>query len=215
MWGFNYWLGSQLACDAMNVNRELPISMANLKLHRILNNLTDIAVEYRIFVMNFTSSHQLDVQLNVRPLIHIGLCLPRSCGADLIVSDHLRDYLLRGVGADKLPIQTADVLYTKNMTFEIIEFVLSIPFYILVAVVFVTCLIALVAFIYQSRHNKSTSDNLSPAEGISNSEKTGRRLFVDKIIRCFSVRDNYKYIMQTTSSSTASTDSILCINGIR
>lgn len=99
-WGNNYYLGSEVACQQLdepiqilltpNDNRVMNLSSLSVK--------SNIPVEYRMIYLSQRSRLQFDAGILNKSIMHIGLCLPKSCSdGDLeILSNQLIIRLFSG-----------------------------------------------------------------------------------------------------------------------
>lgn len=204
VWGANFFLGSKTACNAINQKRSLGISSDAEPLNSILSQTSPVPVAYQVFIANFTSNHQIDVQFNVRPLIHVGLCLPKSCNVNVFY-DSLKDVL---ESEDMYEIQNVTVQYHKEGLND--EWALwKIPeLYILASI---GALSMCLSFLYTSAlspQRKDQNGNIANCEaGVEKTTPTS----MQKVVSCFSLTENYKKIVQTSTP----TKEIRPINGIK
>ncbi|KAH8354797.1 hypothetical protein KR084_008098 [Drosophila pseudotakahashii] len=77
MMGQSTWLGNQFTCRAVNEPMLLDMTDNNL---RLLREVSPIEFHYMVAYMESNSPWQLQVSIKQNPLLHIGLCVPRSCG---------------------------------------------------------------------------------------------------------------------------------------
>lgn len=199
MWGSNFLLGSKVACESAMSQQSLGISPKVESLHLILGNVSRVPVVYQVFLLNFTSAHQIDVQFNVRPFIHLGLCSPSACPAAEFYPA-LKKYFENYYRPND-PSAVAEVMYHKGLNEK--WAILKIPeFYIL-------CIIAgasiSLSFIFGGMSPQREEVLPKSMPGNSNNEN------LCKILSCFSIRDNTRRLFSTTTN----TREIRPINGIR
>lgn len=120
VWGNNYWLGSQRACNF--VNSPVRVALAENPPKNHIPNLTEIAapipVGYRVVWAKHYSKWQLDIKTFDKAILHIGLCVPQSCTNDdlhilanaMLTSDHFNSkYIVNGnfsvIGAKSLVLR--------------------------------------------------------------------------------------------------------------
>lgn len=74
-------MGSRRACDSLN--KPPKIYLAPSKIRNGWKNLTEIAsniaLDYRMFYIKHESNIQFDPATYDKSILHIGLCLPKSC----------------------------------------------------------------------------------------------------------------------------------------
>lgn len=87
IWGNNFWLGSEIACENLNNPKRIP--MTRTATRRNHENVTSIAskfpVEYRMFYATHTSPIQFDSEVFEFVGLQIGICFPKSCVESEIV----------------------------------------------------------------------------------------------------------------------------------
>lgn len=81
VWGNNFWLGSMRACDLLN--NPPKIYLGPSKNRNGWANITEIGskitLDYRMFYVKHASNIQFDPATYDKSILHIGLCLPKSC----------------------------------------------------------------------------------------------------------------------------------------
>lgn len=80
-WGNNFFLGSELACQFLD--KPIKTYLAHIE-NRLMNVSTldeksEVPVEYRMIYLSHKSSLQFNAEILNKSIIHIGLCLPKSC----------------------------------------------------------------------------------------------------------------------------------------
>lgn len=92
-WGNNYFLGSEVACEILNGRNEIYLAPRNDRFLNVsaLNVKSEFPLEYRVIFLSAKSSLQFNVDFMNKSIIHIGLCLPKSCSdSDLeTLSNHI------------------------------------------------------------------------------------------------------------------------------
>lgn len=87
IWGNNFWLGNEKACELLNNPREIPLTPT--KTRRSHQNITAIAskfqVEYRMFYATHSSPIQFDTEAFEFVGLQIGICFPKSCNEAEII----------------------------------------------------------------------------------------------------------------------------------
>ena len=80
-WGNNFWLGSMRACNQLNNPPKIHLVKSDKR--RGPNNLTQIGskipLDYRLFYLKHESLTQFDAELFNKSILHVGICLPKSC----------------------------------------------------------------------------------------------------------------------------------------
>lgn len=163
-------------------------------------------VAYQVFVVNFTSPKQIDVQFNVRPFIHIGLCLPLSC--DLTDFYHpLEENIVNSL--QSLDVRNVKVLYHKeglNYRWNVLKIE---EFYILLATIALSIAISLLYKILFQK--KCVSKEEEPAKDCERNQGKKRRGIGETLLKCFSIKDNWHQVFQNKTPPKE----ISGINGIR
>lgn len=158
IWGYNYFLGSRIACESTNNEPPQTLGISSKsKIHSILSNTSPVSVKYQVFILNFTSPTQLDVQFNVRPLIHIGLCLPATCDP-LEYYRSIENSIEKSFNASHVAeIYDVKVLYHKEGLDKRWMFLWTYEFYILLTIGAASVVIIFIksVFHYQSLDNES------------------------------------------------------------
>lgn len=208
VWGSNFFLGSKPACDSINFqNESLGLSSKVKSLHSILAHRSPVAVAYQVFVANFTSDHQIDVEFNVRPLIHLGLCLPRSCdpvGFYAAVQEAFES-------VDVYSIQNVIVQYHKE-GLDKKWAVLEVPeFYILLMIAgFSVGISVIYSFFWMEKKKALDSSRNTDCEGGTDKKGESPNM-MENFCKCFSLEENKKKLFNTSTPPKE----IRSINGIR
>lgn len=81
MLGNNHWLGSQKGCNA--VQRPLYITMSDrykrIMKENLISTKAPFQINYNMVYAKHTSEWQVEIKFMTELLLHIGLCLPKSC----------------------------------------------------------------------------------------------------------------------------------------
>lgn len=115
--GHNNWIGSPKECES--VSQPLLITLSD-RYHRIMkpNLIQSVApfdVEYRVVHAKHHSPWQVEVKFLLENMLHIGLCLPKSCSNDEIYNltrMYFESKLLDSQGMFEID---ADVVQVKDM----------------------------------------------------------------------------------------------------
>ena len=193
-----------MACQsAATENETLSISSEARNVHLILGNVSMVPLEYQVFIANFSSLQQIDVKFNVRPLIHLGLCLPRSCDASLFYKP-IEEYLESQEGIQNVTVQYHKLGLEKK--FVILE---TTEFYLLVVIILITVTLSVIYDKFMRIKIVDTNNQSKDSE--RGAEKNLEDSAVKKVIKCFSIRDNRTSLFNTSTYSKEIRD----INGIR
>ncbi|TMW46892.1 hypothetical protein DOY81_008030 [Sarcophaga bullata] len=82
-WGNYFWFGTPDLCD--DLNQPFTISLSHSK-PPIFNATSPFPMQFVIVYLNFTTPFYIDLKLPFENLIHLGLCLPKSCSLTKIRS---------------------------------------------------------------------------------------------------------------------------------
>lgn len=201
-----------MSCDSVNNQQTLGISPEAESLHSILGSTSPVAVAYQVFVLNFTSPRQIDVKFNVRPLIHLGLCVPRSCNPRGLYQS-VSDYLEKSQEGGFYGIQNVTVHYHKE-GLDKKWALLQIPeFHLLCILAGVSIGLSMIyRIIFKSR--KDENGNVLVAtrdcENVYQSTKESPE-GIEQICRCFSLKENNQKLFNCETPAKE----IRAINGIR
>ena len=81
MLGHNHWVGSQKGCES--VQNPLYITLSDRydreTKTQLISSVAPFAIDYKIVYAKHHSPWQLEIKFQTEKLLHIGLCLPRSC----------------------------------------------------------------------------------------------------------------------------------------
>lgn len=198
-----------MACDSLNKQQSLGISTEVQQLHHILAHASPVPMAYQVFIANFTSNMQIDVKFNVRPLIHLGLCLPASCDSVFFytsIEKYFKQVSIYG-------IQEVSVQYHKTGLDE--KWALwTIPeFYLLFSLGLITIGIS-VFYKRLSAVKKDENGNAITVESQSNEskiEKEESEGTLKKLCSYFSIEKNRQKLFNTKTGGKE----IGSINGIR
>jgi hypothetical protein len=116
-WGNNYLLGGQLACETMN-NPDFPfIYNKNFKIvdWESFKSKSEIEVMYRMIYLVHKSPYQFNPEAFNRSILHIGMCVPKSCDNNDI--DQLGKLLAKKSFSDKKMF--GEVSYFKTKILEV------------------------------------------------------------------------------------------------
>lgn len=91
-WGNNFFLGSEFMCEMLEDPKKIYLAPSENRLMNLssLKVKSEFPVEYRVIFLTQKSSLQFNAEMFNHSIIHIGLCLPKSCSElDLEVLSNL------------------------------------------------------------------------------------------------------------------------------
>lgn len=79
--GNNHWLGSSRGCESVKAPLHVTLSDRFERLMKpdLINDVAPFEVDYRVAYAKHYSPWQIEVKFHTENLLHIGLCLPKSC----------------------------------------------------------------------------------------------------------------------------------------
>ncbi len=115
--GHNNWIGSPKECEA--VQRALYITLSD-RYHRnmkpnLVQSIAPFDVEYRMVYAKHHSPWQIEMKFMIENMLHIGLCLPKSCTNDEIFNLTRKYFNNRLVDVQVMYEIDADVVEVKDM----------------------------------------------------------------------------------------------------
>ncbi|KAG5676992.1 hypothetical protein PVAND_006783 [Polypedilum vanderplanki] len=200
--GNNHWLGSQRGCDS--VKSPLYVTLSNrferLMKSDLIRSTAPFEMDYRIVYAKHYSPWQIEIKFQTENLLHIGLCMPKSCTNDEI-HNLTQEYLnSRTLDAQNLFEFESDVLLVKDLKLRE-DFFSKTSVIILCVVLSIILIVVLCAYIRDERINEST-DPIEAAQCHN---------FWDKLLKSFSIQSNWRSLMDDTTTP----NSINVINGIK
>lgn len=81
MLGNNHWIGSTKACGSVNAPLYITLSDRYERSMKpnLIQDTSPFEVEYRIAYAKHHSPWQIEIKLMTENILHMGLCLPKSC----------------------------------------------------------------------------------------------------------------------------------------
>ncbi|XP_055378337.1 nose resistant to fluoxetine protein 6-like, partial [Condylostylus longicornis] len=81
LWGNSFWFGSKEGCDAVQnpVYITLSDQLKRTMKMGLIGDLAPFAMEYRIVYIKHNSPWQVENKVQTEGIIHVGLCIPKSC----------------------------------------------------------------------------------------------------------------------------------------
>ncbi|XP_037717155.1 nose resistant to fluoxetine protein 6 [Drosophila subpulchrella] len=198
VFGQNYWLGSREACHG--VQRPVGITLSRnyerVMHYSILTQSAPFGMDYRVIYLRHRSPWQVEIKVMSEQVLHIGLCLPSSCGSEE-VKQLARDYVADGSFAeDDIFDMKPEVLYMKDLQLKE-SFYQRLTFRLVVAAILVTGALMLCAQqVRVAKRGDDPSPGLAPVE----SELWQALDFLlkkeplQKFVSCFDVASNWRKI---------------------
>ena len=117
MLGNNHWLGSTKGCESVKAPLYITLSNRFERLMKpdLIRDTAPFEVEYRIAYAKHYSPWQVEIKFMMENLLHIGLCLPKSC-SNSEIHNLTQDYLNSKVlDTQSLFEFEGDVLLVKDL----------------------------------------------------------------------------------------------------
>ncbi|KAJ6613713.1 hypothetical protein Bhyg_17720, partial [Pseudolycoriella hygida] len=216
--GNNFFLGSREECEMLQEKHYVTLStrfLRNMKTN-LVESVGPFDVEYNVVYAKHDSPWQIQTEfLLTRKILQIGLCLPKSCNsADVwnITQSYFDDETI-GI-CSELEFQP-QVVRVKTLNVET-NFFKKTSVQLTGAFVFVTLLMTLLAHNYQKQPESSCCDAMQDNNNNNSSndlikQKEKEVSLQASLLKCFSIKDNFDFILSTESSS----DSVPTINGLK
>jgi hypothetical protein len=115
--GNNHWLGSEKGCQSVKAPLYVTLSNRFERLMKpdLIRSTAPFEMDYRIVFAKHYSPWQIEIKFHTENLLHIGLCMPKSCTNDEI-HNLTQEYLnSRTLDAQNLFEFESDVLLVKDM----------------------------------------------------------------------------------------------------
>lgn len=201
VFGNNFWLGSRDQCNNMNK----PISsMISNRYERtmILNLLEDFPpfdVELKMAYVLHRSPMQIDLKIMLEHVLHLGLCLPKSCGNDdvqLLLQETFNE------------IDSTQDMKMQPKVLEVKDLKIKAQFFFRTSLWLLLAFVAVIVLLTRLSLNFEKAIKIDENQNIANAMENERKLSNwDSFIKCFNKNDNIKFI-RSRESSTAAVNSI-------
>lgn len=115
--GNNHWLGSRIGCESVKTPLYVTMSDRFERLMKpdLLYDTAPFDVNYRVVYAKHYSPWQIEVKFHTENLLHIGLCLPKSC-SNSEVHNLTQEFLnTRMLDTQNLFEFESDVLLVKDL----------------------------------------------------------------------------------------------------
>lgn len=200
--GNNHWLGSEKGCESLKSPLHVTLSNRFERLMKpdLMHAVAPFEMNYRLVYAKHYSPWQIEIKFHTENLLHIGLCLPKSCTNNEI-HNLTQEYLnSRSHDVQNLFEFESDVLLVKDLKLR--ENFFSKISVILLCIICVTIL-SIVSCAWIRDERISEAENAEEAMQCNN--------FWDKILKSFSLQNNWKSLMDDSTTP----NSINVINGIK
>ncbi|XP_058121639.1 O-acyltransferase like protein-like [Anopheles ziemanni] len=208
MWGHNHWIGSEKGCEATQSPLSITLSdryRRNMK-PNLVSALAPFELDYRIVFAKHQSAWQVEVKFQSENILHIGVCIPRSCSNDELHNLTARYFDENVVLAQDIYEFKPNVLHVKNTTLDRAFWTKPSVFIIGISLTF-TLLMVYLAHSREQRsiegkshrradESRATTEgsNTAPPMPSSGDEDS---TFTDKVIDSFNLRKNLATIFRT------------------
>lgn len=171
----------------------------------LLDSVAPFALEYRVVYLNHNSPWQVEIKFMTERIVHVGLCLPKSCTSPEIYNmtqsffdnEQSEDSRMLSLHPEVIRVKDMKLSETffNKLSLKLVVGVLTFTFIMLAAAGVITPLVV----------NNKPGDNDSV---LPSGEPSG----ISKFIKCFDLSDNWKFLFATKENQP---NSIPVINGLR
>ncbi|XP_052873848.1 nose resistant to fluoxetine protein 6-like [Anopheles cruzii] len=178
MWGHNHWIGSEKGCESTRSPLSITLSdryRRNMK-PNLVSALAPFELDYRIVFAKHHSAWQVEMKFQSENILHIGVCIPRSCTNDELHNLTARYFDENIVLAQDIYEFKPNVLHVKNTSLERAFWTKPSIFIIGVSTA------VTLAMIYLAH---------------SREQHTEEGTFIDRVIDSFNLRKNLTTIFRT------------------
>uniref|UniRef100_A0A1B0GN68 Nose resistant-to-fluoxetine protein N-terminal domain-containing protein n=1 Tax=Phlebotomus papatasi TaxID=29031 RepID=A0A1B0GN68_PHLPP len=199
IWGSNFWLGSRQECNSVSNSIELTLTDAP-ETDALVYAKAPYPMDYRVVYLNISTVLQVDAKFTVKPILHLGLCMPQSCSNSEVIEAFERytykalvsAFATYRVHPNVTGIKKPSLTWSLLLRPELIAFI-----------VFCGTIVALMLIQGLSSFTQSDCNG--------NEKKSSVGIFLD----CFAFRCNMSYIFRTSTpnsiSAIAGIRSIVCL----
>ncbi|XP_053674198.1 nose resistant to fluoxetine protein 6-like [Anopheles nili] len=210
MWGHNHWIGSEKGCQTTRSPLSITLSdryRRNMK-RNLVSALAPFDFEYRMVFAKHRSAWQVEVKFQSENILHIGVCIPRSCTNDELHNLTARYFDENLVLAQDIYEFKPNVLHVKNTTLGHTFWAKPSVFIIGIVLAF-TLLMVYLAHIKEQRAMEEKNNNVTTTVTGSNTPPASSIIppnghpdestFTERIIDSFNLRKNLNTIFRTES----------------
>ncbi|XP_035904568.1 nose resistant to fluoxetine protein 6-like [Anopheles stephensi] len=205
MWGHNHWIGSEKGCESTRTPLSITLSdryRRNMK-RNLVTALAPFELDYRIVFAKHQSAWQVDVKFQSENILHIGVCIPRSCTNDELHNLTARYFDENLVLAQDIYEFKPNVLHVKNTALDRAFWSKPSVFIIGLSLAFTLLMVYLAhsreqRLLEEKNNNHTTGPTTVP--GVAASADGGlaeESTFLDRVIDSFNLRKNLNTIFRT------------------
>uniref|UniRef100_A0ABK8FMC8 Nose resistant-to-fluoxetine protein N-terminal domain-containing protein n=2 Tax=Anopheles gambiae TaxID=7165 RepID=A0ABK8FMC8_ANOGA len=209
MWGHNHWIGSEKGCESTRTPLSITLSdryRRNMK-RNLVSALAPFELDYRIVFAKHQSAWQVDVKFQSENILHIGVCIPRSCTNDELHNLTARYFDENLVLAQDIYEFKPNVLHVKNTTLDRAFWSKPSVFIIGVSLAFTLLMIYLAHSREQRLMEEKNNNHMDGTAGASpaaaraegGSDLADASTFTERVIDSFNLRKNLNTIFRTDS----------------
>lgn len=166
----------------------------------LLDAVAPFDLEYRVVYLNHNSPWQVEIKFQTERIVHVGLCLPKSCTSPEVYNmtqsffdnDHSEDTRMLQLHPEVIRVKDMKISET---------FFNKLSLKLMVGVLTFTLLMSAAAGVIYV----NTKPDSVPSTSVSNHG-------ISKFIKCFDISDNWKFLFTTKENQP---NSIPVINGLR
>ncbi|XP_050073832.1 nose resistant to fluoxetine protein 6-like [Anopheles maculipalpis] len=205
MWGHNHWIGSEKGCESTRTPLSITLSdryRRNMK-RNLVTALAPFELDYRIVFAKHQSAWQVDVKFQSENILHIGVCIPRSCTNDELHNLTARYFDENLVLAQDIYEFKPNVLHVKNTTLDRAFWLKPSIFIIGLSLAFTLLMVYMAhsreqRLLEEKNNNHPSGSTTAPATAAStNGDLAEETTFLDRVIDSFNVRKNLNTIFRT------------------
>ncbi|XP_053664440.1 nose resistant to fluoxetine protein 6 [Anopheles marshallii] len=201
MWGHNHWIGSEKGCESTRTPLSITLSdryRRNMK-RNLVTALAPFELDYRIVFAKHQSAWQVDVKFQSENILHIGVCIPRSCTNDELHNLTARYFDENLVLAQDIYEFKPNVLHVKSTTLDRAFWSKPSVFIIGLSLTFTLLMVYLAHSreqrLMEEKNNNHTSGVTTASE--ASGELAEDSTFLDRMIDSFNLRKNLNTIFRT------------------
>uniref|UniRef100_A0A1A9WWG6 Nose resistant-to-fluoxetine protein N-terminal domain-containing protein n=1 Tax=Glossina brevipalpis TaxID=37001 RepID=A0A1A9WWG6_9MUSC len=213
LWGNYLWFGTPDLCYDLNQPLEISLGLSQ----PIVTNVTSpFPLKYTVVYLNFSTPFYIDVKLAYENYIHLGLCLPKSCKADLIRKSTDNYFEKSEFGMQRnfqLKLKTV-AIKTPHFSWKFLTQTGNI---LLSALLFTVIFLKIFAeIIYKSKENRKLLLFLPyNSDSILTFSQTEKSPLWIAFISCFRFQDNYQTVMSFENANGRNSKIFTSLAGMR
>lgn len=209
LWGHNFWLGSPRGCEAV----QQPVSITLSDMYErtmktgLLDSVAPFALEYRVVYLNHNSPWQVEIKFMTERIVHVGLCLPKSCTSPEIHNMTQSFFDNEQSEESRVLSLHPEVIRVKDMKVSE-KFFKKMSLKLLVGVLTFTILMLTAAGVVTTTPPSKTGEGSNAVSTSTSDDFPG----TTKFIKCFDLSNNWKFLFTTKENQL---NSIPVIDGLR